>query len=115
MWHLDKGDNICVFMLDLVYPSNFEEGSALKGTNLLPAGTTLRKQAYSNILKILQTKSENVQIKMFDIFHIPVQNIDCGYSLEPPLQGGFNEYLQSTFFSKMRKIMYTAVNPGYTI
>ena len=29
-------------------------------------------------------KKENVQIKKSDIFHISAQNIDCGYSLEPP-------------------------------
>ena len=26
------------------------------------------------------------------MFHISAQNIDCGYSLEPPLRGGSNEY-----------------------
>ena len=31
------------------------------------------------------------------IFHISAQNIDCGYSLEPPRQGGSNEYPQSLF------------------
>ena len=45
---------------------------------------SLRKHAYSNILKILQPKTENFQIKNSDIFHISAQNIDCGYSLEPP-------------------------------
>ena len=25
-------------------------------------------------------------------FHISAQNIDCGYLLEPPRRGGFNEY-----------------------
>ena len=29
-------------------------------------------------------KTENFQIKNSDIFHITAQNIDCGYSLEPP-------------------------------
>ena len=29
-------------------------------------------------------KKENFQIKKTDIFHISAQNIDCGYSLEPP-------------------------------
>ena len=28
--------------------------------------------------------------KKSDIFHISAQNIDCGYSLEPPRRGGFN-------------------------
>ena len=32
---------------------------------------SLRKHAYLNILKILQTKKENFQIKNSDIFHIP--------------------------------------------
>ena len=29
-----------------------------------------------------QKKNENYQMKNSDIFHIPAQNIDCGYSLE---------------------------------
>ena len=29
-------------------------------------------------------KTENVQIKTQIFFHISAQNIDCGYSLEPP-------------------------------
>ena len=52
---------------------------------------TLRKHAYSNKLKILPPKYENFQIKISDIFHISAQNIDCGYSLELPRQGGSNE------------------------
>ena len=35
--------------------------------------------------------------KNSDIFHISAQNIDCVYSLELPLRGGSNEYLQSMF------------------
>ena len=52
----------------------------------------LRKHAYSNILKLLPPKNEYFQIKNSDIFHISVQNIDCGYSLEPPRRGGSKEY-----------------------
>ena len=40
------------------------------------------------------------QIKKSDIFHISAQNIDCGYSLEPPRRGGSNEYPQSMFLSR---------------
>ena len=58
---------------------------------------TLRKRAYSNILKILPPKNENFQINFFFIFHISAQNIDCGYSLEPPRRGGSNEYPQFMF------------------
>ena len=34
---------------------------------------------------------------VYIIFLISVQNIDCGYSLEPPRRGGSNEYPQSMF------------------
>ena len=37
-------------------------------------------------------KNENFQIKNSDIFYVSAQNIDCGYSLEPPRRGGSNEY-----------------------
>ena len=66
-------------------------------------GLTLRKHAYSNILKILPSKNENFQIKTSDIFHISAQNIDCGYSLEPPLRGGSNENPHSMFLSRNKK------------
>ena len=39
-------------------------------------------------------------MKTSDIFHISAQNIDCGYSLEPPRRGGSNEYPQSMFLSR---------------
>ena len=65
---------------------------------------TLRKHAYSNILKILsQNKNENFQIKNSDIFHVSAQNIACGYSLEPPRRGRSNEYQQSMFLSRNKK------------
>ena len=64
---------------------------------------TLRKQAYSNILKILPPKTENFQIKKSDIFPISAKNIDCGYSLDPPRRGGSNEYPQSMFLSRNKE------------
>ena len=39
------------------------------------------------------------------IFLISAQNIDCGYSLEPPHRGGPNEYPQSMFLSRNMKSM----------
>ena len=48
-------------------------------------------------------KTENIQIKISDMFHISAQNIDCGYSLEPPRRGGSNEYPQSMFLSRNKK------------
>ena len=37
------------------------------------------------------------------IFHISAQNIDCGYSLEPPRRGGSKEYPQSMFLNRNKK------------
>ena len=41
--------------------------------------------------KNLTQKIENFQIKTANTFLISAQNIDCGYSLEPPRRGGSNE------------------------
>ena len=63
-----------------------------------------KKKSYTKSLKHYENTSiqiyrkfhlqnpENFQIKNADIFYISAQNIDCGYSLEPPRQGGSNEY-----------------------
>ena len=69
-----------VFVLSLFVPHlSFIDASG--GLRFVIA---LRKHVYSNIQKILQPKKENFQIKNFDSFHSFAQNIDCGYSLEPP-------------------------------
>ena len=54
----------------------------IKKWSVLKVFMSLRKQAYSNLLKISPIKTESFQIKNSDIFHISAQNIDCGYSLE---------------------------------
>ena len=64
---------------------------------------SLRKHAYSNILRILPSKNENFQIKNSDIVLISAQNMDCGYSLEPPRRGGCNEYPQSMLLRRNKK------------
>ena len=54
------------------------------------------------------SKTEHFQIKKnSDIFHIFCSNIDCGYSLEPPRR--------SMFLSRNKKVIYTPVNPSFTI
>ena len=75
---------------------------------------TLRKHAYSNILKFLQPKKENFQLKNSDIFPTSAQNIDCGYLLEPPRQGGSNEYPQSMFLQNKKYNVYPC-KPSFTI
>ena len=54
------------------------------------------------------------QKKTANNFLISAQNIDCGYSLEPPRRGGSNEYPKPMFLSRNKKIMYTPVNPTFT-
>ena len=61
----------------------------------------LRKHAYSNVLKFYHKKKFSNKIS--DIFHISVQNINCGYSLDLPQQGSSNEYPQSMFLSRNKK------------
>ena len=48
-------------------------------------------------------KNVNFQMKNFNTFLTFAQNIDCGYTLEPPQRGGSNEYPQSMFWSKNKK------------
>ena len=63
----------------------------------------------------LQKKNEKFQIKNSYILHVSDQNLNCGYSLEPPRRGGSNEYPQFMFLAEIRKIMNTPVNPSFTI
>ena len=74
--------------------------------------TRLFKYSYIENFRKLYRKFSD---KNSDIFHISAQNIDCGYSLEPPRRGGSNEYQQSMFWAEIRKIVYTPVNPSFTI
>ena len=48
-------------------------------------------------------KNSNILFKFLLAAYTSVQNIDCGYSLEPPRRGGSNEYTQSMFLSRNKK------------
>ena len=78
-------------------------------------GRTLRKHALMIYSNFFRSKIDNFQRKIFDIFLIFAQNIDCGYTLEPPRRGGSNEYPQSMFWSKNKKNRYTPAYPSFTI
>ena len=75
----------------------------------------LRKHAHMIYSNFFRSKIDNFQRKNFDIFLIFAQNIDCGYMLEPPRRGGSNEYPQSMFWSKNKKIRYTPAYPSFAI
>ena len=80
-----------------------------------PQLSITKTRLFKYIETFISKKIENFQIKNSDIFHTFAQNIDCGYSLEPPRRGGSNEYPQYMFWANIRKIMYTPVNPSFTI
>ena len=52
---------------------------------------------------------------MFGIFLICAQNLDCGYTLEPPRRGGSNECPQSMLRSKNKRNRYTPAYPSFCI
>ena len=72
--------------------------------NVCSGFVAFRDYAYPNILQKLTPKTENFQMKNANIFLISAQNMDCGYSLEPPRRGGSNEYPQFMFLSRNKKI-----------
>ena len=61
------------------------------------------------------TKKENFQIKNSDIFHIPSQNIDCVYLLEPLQHGSSKEYPQSMFQQNEKNNVYPCKPQFYYI
>ena len=83
--------------------------------NLIPMQTTqfrslvkkctnpLKKTRLFKYIENFTTKNRKFSDKNSDIFQFFAQNIDCGYSLEPPRRGGSNEYPQSMFLSRNKK------------
>ena len=73
-------------MHEILYPTVLE----IKNTYFrMPSTVVLHRRLsvkhYENTLNILPPKMTIFQIKKnSDIFHISAQNINCGYSLEPP-------------------------------
>ena len=74
---------------------------------------SLRKHAYSNILRNLPPRNGNFKMKNSGSFHNFAQNIDCRYSLEPPRRGISNEYPQSMFLSRNKKINVYPCKPQF--
>ena len=76
----------------------------------------ITKTCLFNYIENFTTKKWKIsEKKNLIFFHISAQNMDCWYSLEPPRRGGSNEYPQSMFWAEIRKIMYTPVNPSFTM
>ena len=54
-------------------------------------------------IETFTTKTLKFSDKNAESFYISAQNIEYGYSLEPPWRGGSNEYPQSMFWSRNKK------------
>ena len=68
---------------------------------------------YTENFLLVKMKIFTGKILIFFLFF--AQNIDCGYTLEPPRRGGSNEYPQSMFWSKNKKNSYTPANPSFSV
>ena len=62
-----------------------------------------KTRLFKYIKNLTTEKGTFSDIKNLIFFHISAQNIDSGYSLEPPRQGGSNEYQQAMFFLAKKK------------
>ena len=61
-------------------------------TTTTAINNTITKTRLFKYTENFTTKKYRFLDKKSDIFLISAQNIDCGYSLEPPRRGGSNEY-----------------------
>ena len=79
----------------LKFPLNLFYGNRIKGYEGIWFRPVWKEMHYEN--KPIQihwkfyNQKNNFSDKNSDIFHISAENIDCGYSLEPPRRGGSNE------------------------
>ena len=101
-------------MLSIAIPCNLNFHYSKQNVNMVkrlirysvlwsPAETITKTRLFKYIENFTTKQLANFQIKNSNIFHISAQNIDCGYSLEPPRRGGSNEYPQSMFLSRNKK------------
>ena len=74
----------------------------------------LRKQTYSNLQKLLSPKNGNFQTKIW-YFSDFCSEHRVWSLVEPPRLGGSNECPLSMVLSSNKKMMYTPVNPSFTI
>ena len=88
---------------------------SISGFRRTSVNTCITKTRLFKYIENFTSKNWKFSDKNSDIFLISARNIDCGYSLEPPRRGSSNEYPQSMFRAEIRKIMYTPVNPSFTI
>ena len=115
MWEDIPSDMCCQNQISLSIHIVWSESSLPRWRNLHP--WLSKKQRMQCLHCITKTRLYNFDplqpqfyleklefTGVYIIFLISAQNIDCGYLLEPPRQGGSNEYPQSVFWAEIWKI-----------
>ena len=88
-----------IWNLSIIFPQKIGFG------NLCKFSYITKTRLFKYIENFNAEKMKNFRWKiLLGSFPISAQNIDCGYLLEPPRWGGSNEYPQSMFMSRNRKI-----------
>ena len=77
--------------------------------------THIMKTRLFKYIENFATQKWKFSDKNSDTFHISAQSIDCGYLLETPLWGSFNQYPQSMFLSRNKKNNVYSCKPNFTI
>ena len=81
---LSSSSSTCVGEISAISMKCIEPQSYASSLFHEPGFRIIMKTPIQIYRKFHLQKTENFQIKSSDIFHISAQNIDCGYSLEPP-------------------------------
>ena len=94
--------------MSLLFTNNFKvlQKGGLSVALINPYLTHYENMPMQYIENFLVAKIEIFIRNVLIFFLFLLQNIDCGYSLEPPRRGGSNEYPQSK---------YTPAYPSFTI
>ena len=102
-------------LVDIVEPYHLLSLQGIRKTRLFKYNenfTTINENFQRKIL-IFHNSAQNIDCGYS--LEPPRRNIDCGYSLEPPLRGGSNEYPQSMFLSRNKKSNIYPCKPQFYI
>ena len=72
----------------------------------------LRTRENTDVFISLDDNIYGIHSKRINILYISTQNIDCGYSFG---QAVLTSTHNLCFWAEIRKIMYTPVNPSFTV
>ena len=97
--HIHKTENSCSEDIQVLKGMALESNEHTQKTE-----NTSRKHTYIILTPLNPNFNKTgVYRRLHYVFLLLLKYIDCGYSLEPPRQGGSNEYPQSMFLSRNMK------------